>query len=390
MKPYETIYLQWGNHADWDSITWCADEIDDDDVEYIRKDIYDELKAENEVARVVQFRAELAVKNDAIYRLEADAEMVSRYNGQYAQTDMRKMKLTFGSLFSGIGGIDLGFERAGMSCSWQVEIDDYCNRVLEKQWPDVRRYRDVKEVGKHNLEPVDVITGGFPCQPHSVAGKRKGADDDRNLWPEYLRIIKELQPTYVVGENVPGIITTYLDTVLSDLESAGYEVATFNLPAVAFDAPHRRERIFVVAHSESQQSGRGKFRGLATYAGTKGKDVAYSTSMERPAGAKEQGEIRTQPENEREHDNACGSSETRTEDMANTTPIHAQRFDNGQGQGELGGNCRWPVEPRVGRVAHGVPHRVDRLKGLGNAVVPQVAEFIGRHIIAANTLYQHD
>jgi len=203
--------------------------------------------------------------------------------------------LTYGSLFTGIGGIDLGFDRAGMVCKWQVEIDDYCSQLLDKRFPDVRRYTDVKKVHgivQHAnaestklesqnvihkpptsptnrgvrkerepfcpscLEPVDVITGGFPCQPHSVAGKQKGAADDRNLWPEYLRIITELRPTWVIGENVPGIITTYLDTVLSDLESAGYKIATFNLPAVAFDAKHRRERIFVVAYAEGSNAGK--------------------------------------------------------------------------------------------------------------------------------------
>ena len=296
--------------------------------------------------------------------------------------------LTFGSLFSGIGGIDLGFERAGLTCEWQVEIDDYCNRVLAKHWPDVKRYRDVKEVhgivshskptGAGNnsqaisgqrrqpvdsgatsirqrhgaistsrlntngtdgftkacpscLPPVDVITGGFPCQPHSVAGKRKGAADDRNLWPEYLRIITELRPTWVVGENVPGIITTYLDTVLSDLEGAGYEVSTFNLPAVAFDAKHRRERIFVVAYADKERLQKPQHE--------PGKEWADRTSKRPRASSK----------------------------------------------------GRWPTEPDVGRVAHGVSNRVDRLRGLGNAVVPQVAEFIGRAIVtsAALTSYPH-
>ena len=114
--------------------------------------------------------------------------------------------------------MDLGLDRAGMECAWQVEIDEYCLKVLEKHWPDVPKYKDVKDVGKENLKTVDLIAGGFPCQPHSVAGKRKGAEDDRNLWPEFIRIIRDLKPRFVLGENVPGIVTTYLDTVLSDLE----------------------------------------------------------------------------------------------------------------------------------------------------------------------------
>ena len=147
-------------------------------------------------------------------------------------------------------GFDLGLERAGMTCVAQVEIDEWCQKVLKKHWPNVPKFGDIRHVGKHNLPSADAIVGGFPCQPHSVAGKRKGAADDRNLWPEYLRIIKELKPRWVIGENVPGIITTYLDTVLSDLESENYEIATFNLPACGFDAPHRRERIFVVGYTK--------------------------------------------------------------------------------------------------------------------------------------------
>ena len=158
--------------------------------------------------------------------------------------------MKFGSLFAGIGGIDLGLEWAGMECLWQVENDDYCNRVLAEHWPDVERFEDVRQVGKENLATVDLIAGGFPCQPHSVAGKRRGAEDDRNLWPEFSRIIDELQPRYVLAENVPGIITTYIDEVLSDLENKGYTCGTFNIPAVSLDAPHRRERIFIVAYSQ--------------------------------------------------------------------------------------------------------------------------------------------
>ena len=113
---------------------------------------------------------------------------------------------TFGSLFAGIGGIDLGLERASWECRWQVEIDPFCQKVLAKHWPDVRRYGDVRDCGKHNLETVDLIAGGFPCQPYSLAGKRGGESDDRNLWPEYRRIVAELRPAWVLAENVPGII----------------------------------------------------------------------------------------------------------------------------------------------------------------------------------------
>ena len=355
--------------------------------------------------------------------------------------------MRFGSLFAGIGGFDLGLERAGMTPAWQVEIDDYCNRVLEKHWPDVRRYRDVKEVGKHNLEPVDLICGGFPCQPYSVAGKRKGAEDDRNLWPDYLRIVRELRPTWVVGENVPGIIPMYFDTVLSDLEGEEYTCWTFNIPACAVDAPHRRERIFVVGYSEhngqfipkvakgvTQGSNGSKTRQIATSELERSskqqgimeqiqrpneKHGSYSECVGREEGAIEQN---LQPEKQM---SGRQNTEQLREMVPNTTEqgVERTKWEKSQGRGTgfttssqdvddpecerckskrlsvnasgseknqegqtinaLDGSIRtfWSVEPNVGRVADGVPFRVDRLRSLGNAVVPQVAEYIGKQII---------
>ena len=123
------------------------------------------------------------------------------------------------------GGFELGLLRSGLvhEIKWQVEINDYATKVLEKNFPTVKRYRDIKDVGKHNLETVDLICGGFPCQPFSTAGKRKGKEDDRYLWPEMFRCIKEIQPSWVIGENVPGIVNMELDKALSDLEGIGYE-----------------------------------------------------------------------------------------------------------------------------------------------------------------------
>jgi DNA (cytosine-5)-methyltransferase 1 len=278
----------------------------------------------------------------------------------------------FGSLFSGIGGIDLGLERAGMRCVWQVEIDDYCTRVLEKHWPDVERFGNVKEVGKENLAPIDLIAGGFPCQPHSVAGKRRGAEDDRNLWPEFIRVIRELKPGYVLAENVPGIITTYIDTVLSDLESEGYTCATFNLPAVAFNAPHRRERIFIVGYaSSSRRSDWG------------GGDAEIH--MERDALAAP-GRNQSEHAPDRPSANVAYAQSIRTGQQCH----HEDNRKHQESKRELGGAglregresfSQWTTEPNVGRVAHGIPSRVDRLRGLGNAVVPQVAEWAGRRIL---------
>jgi DNA (cytosine-5)-methyltransferase 1 len=300
--------------------------------------------------------------------------------------------LTFGSLFAGIGGFDLGFERAGMKCVWQVEIDEYCQKVLAKHWPEVKRYGDIRETGKHNLEPVDLICGGFPCQPHSVAGKRRGAEDDRDLWPEYRRIISEIRPRWVVAENVPGIRTTILDQVLSDLEGIDYSVETIIIPACAFDAPHRRERIFIVAHTHENSKSNQPIDEQREV--TRSMDVAHASGMEREARTKEQRELREMRGNGRECNNTDGSSKT----YATTSHTAGEGFQDGQ-PGQVDGCAQgaeveqpersswWSVEPGMGRVANGVPGRVDRLKSLGNAVVPQVAEWLGRRIIEAD--YEH-
>lgn len=275
--------------------------------------------------------------------------------------DHEAEKLTHLSLFSGIGGLDLAAEMAGFRTVGQCEWADYPTKVLEKHWPDVPRWRDIRTLTggsfyeKTGLRTVDVISGGFPCQPFSVAGKRRGKEDDRYLWPEMLRVISELRPTWVVGENVAGIVNMALDQVYADLENEGYAVQAFVIPACAVDAPHRRDRCAIIGHRTleekhnrerrrtnslensdcvrfrepgvlSQQPGRTKLK-------RDGKDVAHAdcNRLEKP---------RVQGLQEKQ-----GVSTT----------------DSGW----------WPTEPDVGRVAHGVPHRVDRLKCLGNAVVPQ-------------------
>jgi len=152
-------------------------------------------------------------------------------------------------LFAGIGGMDLGLDRAGMECRWQVEIDQFCRKVLTKHWPDVPKYEDVREVGAHNLEPVDVIAGGFPCQDISLAGKGAGLEGERSgLWWEYHRIIRELGPRYVIVENVRALTVRGLDAVLGSLADIGYDAEWQMLSAEAVGAPHRRDRIFIVAY----------------------------------------------------------------------------------------------------------------------------------------------
>lgn len=168
------------------------------------------------------------------------------------------------SLFSGIGGIDLASEWAGIKTVAFCEYADFPRKVLEKHWPRIPIFKDVRELNKKLLEnegiineskTIDIVHGGFPCQPYSVAGKKKGKEDDRDLWPEMFRIIKEIKPNWVVGENVAHFARTELDRTLSDLESIGYDTRAFILPALSVGAKHRRDRIFIVANSNNKRWG---------------------------------------------------------------------------------------------------------------------------------------
>ena len=166
--------------------------------------------------------------------------------------------LTHLSLFSGIGGLDLAAEWAGFTTVGQCEWADYPTRVLERHWPDVPRWRDIKTLTKESfyertgLETADIISGGFPCQPHSVIGAKKGAEDERHLWPEFMRVIKELRPRWIVGENVIGILSTIHESVCTDLEAEGYEVRTYCIPAVAVGAPHERYRTAIIGIAKGE------------------------------------------------------------------------------------------------------------------------------------------
>ena len=161
--------------------------------------------------------------------------------------------MTVGECFAGIGGFGLGFERAGFDIRWQIEIDPWCRAVLAKHWPHVHQHDDIRTAGAHNLDPVDVIVGGWPCQPFSSAsaGRRRGARDDRWLWPEMRRLVAELRPAWVVGENVAHFDGPELDTVVADLEALHYEVAPpLEVPACAFGLDHKRARLWVLGYTD--------------------------------------------------------------------------------------------------------------------------------------------
>ncbi|MFP7327904.1 DNA cytosine methyltransferase [Bacillus subtilis] len=285
-------------------------------------------------------------------------------------------------LFAGIGGIALAAEWAGIETVAFCEREPFCQKVLNKNFPGVPIFDDVRTLNRQLLEDkgviepggtIDIISGGFPCQPYSIAGKRRGTEDDRDLWPEMFRIIKELRPTWVVGENVANFANMELDRTLFDLESAGYKGQSFIIPACAVDAKHRRDRTFVVAYSDSsrelqQKRSKQKFRNRISDSSKTFSDT-YSKGLERT----------NRPELESSDVTRCSP----LADSTNKGNVRRHRIisdnDGSTGKGSYyrtgtetdDSRQRWPAEPDVGRVAHGVPNRVDRIKGLGNAVVPQ-------------------
>ena len=272
-------------------------------------------------------------------------------------------------LFSGIGGFALGLESTGYFKTIQfVENEKWCQKILNKNFPEVPIHEDIKTYKGYD---ADVIVGGFPCQPFSVAGKQKAIQDDRHLWPDMFRVIKETKPTWVIGENVRNIVSIsdgmVLEQVYIDLESEGYEVQSFIIPASAVNAPHQRYRTWIVAHTEcmgweQRATQSEKFEGKAT-------PNKFNYSSKRRSIGKA-GEDVANTESSIGYDD-----EDVTRDGGSSTQ---EVFGNGSSVS--GEGSWWHTEPNVGRVAHGIPNRVDRLKGLGNAIVPQIAYQIGKAI----------
>ena len=325
------------------------------------------------------------------------------------------MTLTVGGLFSGIGGIELGLERAGMEVRWHSDIEPYCQAVLKHHWPDVPVYGDITEMKGEDLEPVDLICGGFPCQDISVAGRAAGLAGERSgLWSEYARLIGELRPRYVLMENVAALLGRGLGTVLGDLAALGYDAEYDCLPASAFGAHHRRDRIWIVAYPGS--AGRRQDAGGAH--GHESPDEGRSSSHDHVAerdgqssGAGHVADAQGDGRRPRRTGRSVRDGQDRTdvtptgmadsdhpgrEERRRPEPVQAEH-DSPQCGGEdvadsdseptVGPSVAWDerdpwtVEPEVARVVDGLPGRVDRVRALGNAVVPQIPEWIGRRIL---------
>ena len=319
-----------------------------------------------------------------------------------------------GSLFSGIGGIDLGFEMAGIETAWTCEIDDWCNELLQKRFPEANHYRDVKEISKDNVESVDIVSGGFPCQDISTAGKGAGLDGKRSgLWFEMWRIICELQPRWVFIENVANLANKGGARVLHDLAKAGYDAEWQVISARDVGGRHLRKRIWIIAYRQdisnrlcegfqgqlhsSKGEDRNKVRGeWANESSIQGRDTKLSNPNSNrcentPRNAKKDSKNSSRKEHlQRNNSTKSSGNVSRANRRREKTISKGKNKEIGEFKIETFEILK--NEPRLDRVAYGLSQKVDRyndrVKGLGNAVVPQIPYQIGKRIIMLNNLLE--
>ena len=343
---------------------------------------------------------------------------------------MNKLKIL--DLCSGIGGFSLGLEATGgFETIAFCEFDKFCQKVLKKHWPDVPIYNDLKEISKDEetirfIPDHDLVCGGVPCQPFSYAGKQKGKEDDRHLWPFMFKIIKQKKPTWVIVENVGGFVNVALDDVCLDLEAEGYATQSFIIPACGVEAPHRRDRIWIIGkrnvgntndtrdrtsrcevdENREETIERREEQSQFELSGSS-EDVADSSH--KGVRTRERGSVsESLRENDARSDNKRRNGEYVDSQVRESSLLREDEKDvadsssiGQQGQGQFGKwssaktygkretsnafsigiDNQWRIEPRVGRVADGIPNRVDRLKSLGNAIVPQIIYHIGLAIL---------
>ena len=322
-------------------------------------------------------------------------------------------------LFSGLGGFSLGLEATGgFETVAFCDIEKFSRKVLKQHWPNIKQYKDIKEltyeqIKEDTLAPIDIITGGYPCQPFSVAGSQRGEKDKRHLWPDMFRIVKECKPTWVIGENVSGHIKLGLDTVLQDLESEGYTVRAFSISASSVGANHQRERVWTVGYSEHNGSSSTAESRVIDETGNnytqrenKARESARASRSEHSYAMEDSRQYGRRIESTWYKDSigsgtseetqwSTNSSQTNGSSegaslMAEATDTDSQRLQGlgterelreGKTKGTSSWERWWEFEPNVGRVANGIPKRVDRLKGLGNSLVPAIPYAIGHSIL---------
>ena len=269
------------------------------------------------------------------------------------------MELNVLDLFSGIGGFSVGLEATGkFKTIGFCEQDKFCQKVLRKHWSDVPIYEDIKKLDARKIK-ADVVVGGFPCQSISIAGKQKGKDDDRFLFPEMLRVIKEVQPRWIIGENVSNLVNIsdgqILQGIHNDLEACGFEVQTFNISASSQGAWHKRSRVWIVASNTNSRLSIGENEKIQT------RGITFNNGSS--ADVSDSNNIRTQIQTQREH-----------------TSIKMLRITSKESW--------WQIKSKLCGVPDGVqyelyPDRANRIKALGNSIVPQIVNEIGKAIIAA-------
>jgi len=280
-------------------------------------------------------------------------------------------------LFSGLGGFSLGLEATGgFETIAFCDIEKFPRKVLKHHWPDVKQYKDIKELTYERLQEdgighIDIITGGYPCQPFSIAGRKKGEEDKRHLWPEMFRLIHECRPTWVIGENVSGHIKLGLDTVLEDLESEGYTARAFSISASSVGANHKRERVWIVANSRQHSRGIKSTWNTESIGRGSSEQTERSTNTDKVGGSSEGAETVSDSNSERLQ--GLGSE---------------QQLRKNETERPTSWDSWWQLEPNVGRVANGIPKRVDRLKGLGNSLVPAIPFIIGQSILREENIWQ--
>jgi len=316
-----------------------------------------------------------------------------------------------GSLFSGIGGFDLAADWMGWRTILQVENDQFCQQVLQYYWPDADLHGDIQKTDFSSYAgKVDILSGGFPCQPYSTAGKRKGTNDERDQWPEMLRAVQEIKPRFVVGENVPGLLSwsqgMVFEQVCADLEAEGYEVQPLLLPAAGLNAPHRRERTWFVAHANNPEYKEwGKFTERQQYRTrrpSRGEPASFGISSNAAYAQRQERKKRPSAENAQDSAETGTGLDNRTKRSGNAgyapnTTGAGTRQDHGRGEprqpNKKGVGNHWqnfPAEPPVCGGDDGLPAQLDgitfskwrkgSIKAYGNAIVPQVAYQLFRAI----------